>query len=153
MKGYKIGIGENSESVFPVLITLDIPEEYPGLRIIGDSWRFRSNIARVIKIKTINGSNELNSAISCFDWGFDYRPGEIVFPDYFSPSPFLCMGGIHFFTNIDQAYLYTTQNWVLTQILNYGKIMRKVPLSPEPAKSYSMFYWPISRPTQYAILK
>lgn len=126
MKGYKVGIGEDSESVFPVLITLDIPEEYPGLRIVGNGYQFRSNVARVIKIKTRNGSNELNSAISCFDWGFIYRPGEIVFPDYFYPSPLLCEGGIHFFIDINRAYWYMTQKWARSQLLNYGiAIIRK----------------------------
>lgn len=127
MKGYKIGIGEDSYSVFPVLITLDIPEEYPGLRIAGDGYQFRSNAARVVKIKAINGSDDLNSAVSCFDWRFKYRLEEIVFPDYFSSSSFLCVGGIHFFTDIDRAYLYMTQTWVLTKILNYGEITRKSP--------------------------
>lgn len=148
MKGYKIGIGETSDFVFPVLITLDIPEEYPGLRITGDGYQFRSNVARVIKIKAINGSKELNSAVSCFDWGFVYRPGEIVFPNYFNPSPFLCAGGIHFFGDICRVYLYMTQNWVLTQILSYGKTIGKIALSP-----YSMFSQPINRLTQYAILE
>ena len=128
MKGYKIGIGEDTYSIFPVLITLDIPEEYPGLRIMGNGYQFRSNAARVLKIKAFNRSDSLKSAVSLFDHDFVYRPGEIVFPNYYDQIPVMCAGGIHFFSYLCQAYLYSTTNWPLTQLLGYemktGKELR-----------------------------
>ena len=97
MKGYKIGIGEDAKMVFLVHIELDIPEEYPGLRIMSDGRRFRSNIARVLKIKAFNRSDSLKSAVSFFDHDFVYRPGEIVVPDCYDRIPVICAEGIHFF--------------------------------------------------------
>lgn len=120
MKGYKIGIGEDAKTVFLVSIELDIPEEYPGLRIMSDDRQFRSNVARVLKIKAFNRSDSLKSAVSLFDHDFVYRPGEIVVPNHYDQIPVICAGGIHFFLNPVRAYLYSTTSWPLAQLLDYS---------------------------------
>lgn len=135
MKGYKIGIGEiddNGDLRFCyALIELEIPENYPGLKCYSFESSNRSNVARVLKINKIVVTmgcllkpivevtrEYLDSAFSLLDPNFCYRPGEIVYPDRFEERPFMCVNGIHFFTDREQAIQYVMNDWVVGRFTN-----------------------------------
>lgn len=120
MKGYKIGFSEinDGKDLAFSLITLDIPEGYPGLMIRApDSFEsasargldFRSNVARVLSINKIEMHGEptyryyngggyvysflasdeiMDHAFSIYDNNFYYHPGEIIFPDKFDDTDY-----------------------------------------------------------------
>ena len=126
MKGYKIGIVEDAISPLMAIIELDIPEEYPGLQIVDVWYQMRSNIARVLKISNYNETEQFDSAVSLYDYNFIYRPGEIVFPDFFDSNPnVICTHGIHFFTNKEDADYYSNSYWCLTRLTDYEMQRRK----------------------------
>lgn len=143
MKGYKIGFSEinDGKDLAFALITLDIPESYPGLAIIAPnlfesarSLDFRSNVARVLSINKIEMHHELtyrycnrktytytflasdeimDHAFSIYDNSFYYHPGEIVFPDKFNATDYRrCTNGIHFFRSQNDALHYINNYWV-----------------------------------------
>ena len=135
MKGYKIGLGEidnNGDLSFCyALIELEIPEDYPGLKCYSFESSNRSNVARVLKINKVDYTmgcllepivkvtqEYLDSAYSLFDPNFCYRPGEIVYPDCFEEQPFMCVNGIHFFTDREQAIQYVMNDWVVGRLTN-----------------------------------
>ena len=127
MKGYKIGFSEinDGKDLSFALITLEIPENYPGRMLIGFPFGgYRSNVARVLNIRRINASgrwpilssNELDSAFSIYDKSFFYHPGEIVFPDKFDTNYYkICTNGIHFYPCQSSAIYYVLDNWVQTK--------------------------------------
>ena len=127
MKGYKIGFSEinDGKDLSFALITLEIPEGYPGKMLIGFPFGgFRSNVARVLSIRRINtsgkwlilSSDELDSAFSIRDKNFFYHPGEIVFPDKFDTDRHkICTNGIHFYSCESSAIYYVLDNWVQTK--------------------------------------
>lgn len=132
MKGYKIGFSEinDGKDLSFVLITLDIPEGYPGRMLIGFPFGgFRSNVARVLSIRRIDpygrlskssftvmlSPDKLDSAFSIYDKNFFYHPGEIVFPDKFDTNRHkICTNGIHFYPCESSAIYYVLDNWVQT---------------------------------------
>lgn len=140
MKGYKIGfskIADGKDLTF-VLITLEIPERYPGVMLIGSPHGVRSNIARVLNIRRIDqyrtfgessftvmlSSDKLDSAFSIYDKNFFYHPGEIVFPDKFDDTDYrICTNGIHFYFNESDAIYYILDNWVQTEYKMYRRLL------------------------------
>lgn len=141
MRGYKIGLSEvddNGDSrLCYVLIELEIPEDYPGLKCYSFGSQNRSNVAMVLKINKIVIFTEcfcespvkvtrehLDSAFSLFDQNFYYHPGEIVYPDRFEDQMVMCANGIHFFTYRQQAINYLMNNWVASRFTNY--VLEKV---------------------------
>lgn len=136
MKGYKIGIGEDAISPLMTIIELDIPEEYPGLQIV-DRCQMRSNIARVLKISNYSETKQFGSAVSLYNFNFIYRPGEIVFPDFFDSNPnVMCTHGIHFFTKKEHAELYSDYYWCRTRILEYN--IRRGRIKKGEMRSYAI---------------
>ena len=154
MKGYKIGFSEinNGKDLSFALITLDIPEGYPGLAIrapyVFESARgrdFRSNVARVLSIHKIEMRRELtykhngggtyvytflasdelmDYAFSIYDHSFYYHPGEIIFPDKFDDTDYSrCTNGIHFFRSQTDALHYINSNWVWYKFNRYKDYM------------------------------
>ena len=151
MKGYKIGFSEinDDEGLSFVLIKLDIPEDYPGLKIVPSylnlptrGLEFRSNVARVLSINKIEMRPELtynyytggggyayafsasdeimDHAFSIYDNSFYYHPGEIVFPDKFNNTAYIrCTNGIHFFGSQNDALHYINSNWVWHKFNQY----------------------------------
>ena len=81
----------------------------------------RSNIARVLKISNYRETKQFDSAVSLYNFNFIYRPGEIVFPDFFDSNPnIMCTHGIHFFMKKEHAELYSDYYWCQTRILEYN---------------------------------
>ena len=132
MKGYKIGFSEiaDGKDLTVALITLEIPESYPGIKLIGSSHGCRSNVARVLSIRRIDlygklgessftvmlSSDKLDSAFSIYDKNFSYHPGEIVFPDKFDTNyNKICTNGIHFYLCKSRAINYVLDDWVQTK--------------------------------------
>lgn len=134
MKGYKIGFSEinDGKDLSFALITLEIPEDYPGRMLIGFPFGgYRSNVARVLSIHRIDTSrrwpilscNKLNSAFSIYDSNFFYHPGEIVFPDKFDTNYYkICTNGIHFYPDEYSAIYYVLSGWVQTE---YNRILKE----------------------------
>ncbi len=137
MKGYKVGFSEinDSKDLTFSLITLEIPEGYPGGKFIGFPFGgYRSNVARVLSIRRIDASgrwlilssDKLDSAFSIYDKNFFYHPGEIVFPDKFDPNPNnICTNGIHFYPCESSAIYYALDNWVQTKRRMYLHYLRQ----------------------------
>jgi len=154
LKGYKIGFSEinDGKDLSFALITLEIPEGYPGLAIRApnsfESARgrdFRSNVARVLSINKIEMHRELiyhyytgrgfaysflasdeimDHAFSIYDNNFYYHPGEIIFPDKFDDTDYSrCTNGIHFFRSQNDALHYIHSNWVWYRFNRYKDIM------------------------------
>lgn len=136
MIGYKIGFSEinDGKDLDFALIKLDIPEEYPGRKVIGHLHGCRSNVARVLSIrriclyrkpgelsfKVVLSSNKLGSAFSIYDNNFFYHPGEIVFPDKFDTDyNKICTNGIHFYLCKSDAIYYVLDEWVKTKYRTY----------------------------------
>ena len=121
MKGYKIGISKDEKSVFMTLIELNIPEGYPGLKIFGNKhFQLRSNVARVVKINNFFDSNTLDYSVSLFNYDFVYRPGELIYPDFFDPNPNnICTNGIHFFRESELAKAYSHTEWAYDRLIQY----------------------------------
>lgn len=133
MKGYKIGFSETNDGkdLSFALITLEIPESYPGGKFIGFPFGgFRSNVARVLNIRRIDqyrkfgessftvmlSPDKLDSAFSIYDKNFFYHPGEIVFPDKFDTNRHkICTNGIHFYPCESSAIYYVLDTWVQTK--------------------------------------
>lgn len=133
LKGYKIGFSEvaDGKDLAFALITLEIPEDYPGRTLIGFPFGgYRSNVARVLSIRRIDqyrtfgkssftvtlSSDKLDSAFSIYDKNFFYRPGEIVFPDKFDTNYHkICTNGIHFYLCESSAINYVLDDWVQTK--------------------------------------
>lgn len=132
MKGYKIGFSEvaDGKDLRFALIKLEIPEAYPGTKLIGSPHGYRSNVARVLSIRRIDlygkigepsttimlSSDKLDSAFSIYDKYFFYHPGEIVFPDKFNTNySVICTNGIHFYLCESSAINYVFNDWVQTK--------------------------------------
>jgi hypothetical protein len=88
------------------IVTLEIPEDAKRLQNFL-SGKCRCDKAKVLKIETLDGK-EVNGAISrFFDKKVIYRPGEMVYADYFEPCTWIeCAGGIHFFMTKEEAIRY-----------------------------------------------
>lgn len=136
MKGYKIGFSEinDGKDLTFALITLEIPEGYPGGKFIGSPHGYRSNVARVLSIRRIDASgrwlilssDKLDSAFSIYDKNFFYHPGEIVFPDKFDSNPNnICTNGIHFYLCESSAIYHVLDNWVQTKCRLYLYYLRQ----------------------------
>ena len=95
----------STQSGQQVIIQLEIPEE--AKRLSSTGRKCRCDKAKVLSIKSINGSEEFETAISVYDHNFVYKTGEVVSVDNFDEDRWNeCSTGINFFINRSEAEVY-----------------------------------------------
>lgn len=90
-----------------VIVKLRIPSDVRrSCAITEKSKKCRAETAIVLAIEDIKG-NQINEAVSQFDYTFTYHVGDIKHVDNFDPRKWdECAPGIHFFENKEDAINY-----------------------------------------------
>ena len=103
--GWKKAVGIIDNHELYVIVKLEIPET--AKRSSATSRKCRCSEAKVLEFYNLDGSVFDGKVISKYNPEFEYRTGEMIYPDSFDEDRWNeCSNGIHFFMNRQEAINY-----------------------------------------------
>jgi len=103
--GWKKAVGVIDNHELYIIVKLEIPET--AKRSSAMSRKCRCSEAKVLEFYNLDGSVFDGEVISKYNPKFEYRKGEIIYPNSFDEDRWNeCSNGIHFFMNRQEAIDY-----------------------------------------------